>query len=64
VDIAVTALISDLRGDALVINGPAGDNVNALNRLKSTKLVSLDINNARNYSYLIYIRKLINPGSS
>jgi hypothetical protein len=29
VDIAVTALISDLRGNPLVINGPAGDNVNA-----------------------------------
>jgi hypothetical protein len=28
VDIAVTALISDLRGNPLVINGPAGDNVN------------------------------------
>jgi hypothetical protein len=27
VDIAVTALISDLRGNPLVINGPAGDNV-------------------------------------
>jgi hypothetical protein len=27
VDIAVTALISDLRGDPLIINGPAGDNV-------------------------------------
>lgn len=29
VDIAVTALISDLRADPLVINGPAGDNVDA-----------------------------------
>nr|WP_082708649.1 DUF4331 domain-containing protein [Marinobacterium profundum] len=29
VDIAVTALISDLRNDPLVINGPAGDNVDA-----------------------------------
>ncbi len=28
-DIAVTAAISDLRSDPLVINGPAGDNVNA-----------------------------------
>ena len=28
IDIAVTALISDLRNDPLVINGPAGDNVN------------------------------------
>lgn len=28
VDIAVTAAISDLRNDPLVINGPAGDNVN------------------------------------
>jgi hypothetical protein len=28
VDIAVTALISDLRGNPLIINGPAGDNVN------------------------------------
>jgi hypothetical protein len=28
VDIAVTALISDLRGDPLIIQGPAGDNVN------------------------------------
>ncbi|MGQ0657770.1 MAG: DUF4331 domain-containing protein [Chromatiales bacterium] len=27
VDIAVTALISDLRGDPLIIQGPAGDNV-------------------------------------
>lgn len=29
VDIAVTAVISDLRNNPLVINGPAGDNVNA-----------------------------------
>ncbi len=29
VDIAVTAAISDLRGDPLIINGPAGDNVDA-----------------------------------
>ncbi len=29
VDITVTALISDLRGDPLIINGPAGDNVDA-----------------------------------
>ena len=29
VDIAVTAAISDLRGDPLVINGPAGDSVDA-----------------------------------
>ena len=29
VDIAVTAAISDLRNDPLIINGPAGDNVNA-----------------------------------
>ncbi len=28
IDIAVTALISDLRNNPLVINGPAGDNVN------------------------------------
>lgn len=28
VDIAVTALISDLRGDPLIVQGPAGDNVN------------------------------------
>jgi hypothetical protein len=26
-DIAVTAAISDLRGDPLIINGPAGDGV-------------------------------------
>ncbi|MFV2057229.1 MAG: DUF4331 domain-containing protein [Thiohalomonadales bacterium] len=29
VDIAVTAAISDLRGDPLIINGPGGDNVDA-----------------------------------
>lgn len=28
IDIAVTAVISDLRNNPLVINGPAGDNVN------------------------------------
>ncbi len=29
IDIAVTAVISDLRNDPLVINGPAGDNLNS-----------------------------------
>ncbi|MBC8002326.1 MAG: DUF4331 family protein, partial [Opitutaceae bacterium] len=38
VDIAVTAVISDLRNNPLVINGPAGDNVNANDAIYNKEL--------------------------
>lgn len=52
IDIAVTALISDLRNNPLVINGPAGDNVNA-NDMAYNKVFPYEATpqNGRNHSH-------------
>ena len=52
IDIAVTALASDLRGDPLVINGPYGDNVNT-NDMSYNKVFPYESTpqNGRNHSH-------------